>query len=272
MRDSDASATREAIEVRDQLVDVVREAGRLALPKFRTPFKSWTKDKSSPVTEVDIAVNDLLRERLTAAAPDYGWLSEETVDDSARVSSRRVWIVDPIDGTRGFIAGLPDWTIVVALVEEGRPIAAAVFAPATDAMFTAAAGAGALRNGVPIAATGGGGIEGARVAGPKGTLNRIMGLVERTEVVPKIHSLALRLARVAEGTLDAAFASADSNDWDLAAADLLVHEAGGVLTTFEGQPLRYNRTDTGHRALVAAGRERHATLVDLIRDRRAEIA
>ena len=272
MPDTDAGLSKEAIEVRDQLADVVREAGRLALPKFRTPFKSWTKDKSSPVTEVDIAVNDLLRERLTAAAPDYGWLSEETVDDSARVSLRRVWIVDPIDGTRGFIAGLPDWTIVAALVEDGRPIAAALFAPATDAMFTAAVGAGALLNGAPIAATGGGTVEGLRVAGPKGMLVRISALVARMEAVPKIHSLALRLARVAEGALDAAFASANSNDWDLAAAYLLVHEAGGALTTFEGQKLRYNRADTTHGALLAAGRARHATLVNLIRDRRAELA
>ena len=272
MPDTNAGLRKESIEVRDQLAEVVREAGRLALPKFRTPFKSWTKDKSSPVTEVDIAVNDLLRERLTAVAPDYAWLSEETIDDAARLSSRRVWIVDPIDGTRGFIAGLPDWTIVVALVEDGRPIAAVVFAPATDAMFTAALGAGTLLNGTPIATSGGGTIDGARVAGPKGTLARAAGLDGRMEVVPKIHSLALRLARVAEGSLDAAFASADSNDWDLAAADLLVHEAGGVLTSFEGQKLRYNRADTAHGALVAAGRERHARLVELIRGSRVERA
>jgi myo-inositol-1(or 4)-monophosphatase len=268
----DSDRTKEAIEVRDHLAAVVREAGQLALPKFGTQFKSWTKDKSSPVTEVDIAVDTLLHERLAAIAPDYGWLSEETADDRTRTASRRLWIVDPIDGTRAFIAGIPEWTIVAALVEDGRPIAGAVFQPATDAMYTAAHGAGARLNGKPIMASGGDRIDGARAAGPKSYLSRISEVAGRMEFLPKIHSLALRLARVADGTVDIAFTSANSRDWDLAAADLLVHEAGGALTTLDGEPLRYNRPDPVHDALMAAGRMRHATLVDLIRDRRAEFA
>ena len=263
---------REAIEVRDALSVAVREAGQLALPKFGAQFKSWTKDKSSPVTEVDIAVDALLRERLAGLAPDCGWLSEETIDDSARTDLRRLWIVDPIDGTRAFIAGIPEWTIVAALVEDGRPIAAAVFQPAIDAMYTAARGAGAALNGKPIMASSGDRVDGTRAAGPKNYLNRISDIAGRLEFLPKIHSLALRLARVADGTVDVAFTSANSHDWDLAAADLLVHEAGGVLTNLDGEPLRYNRPDTVHDALMAAGRMRHATLVDLMRDRRADIA
>lgn len=268
----DTDRTKEAGEIRDQLAAVVREAGQLALPKFGSQFKSWTKDKSSPVTEVDIAVDELLHQRLAAVAPDYAWLSEETADDRARTASRRLWIVDPIDGTRAFIAGIPEWTIVAALVEDGRPIAAAVFQPATDAMYTAAHGAGALLNGKPIMASAGERIDGARMAGPKNYLNRISAVGSQMELLPKIHSLALRLARVADGTVDVAFTSANSHDWDLAAADLLVHEAGGALTTLDGEPLRYNRPDTVHDALMAAGRMRHATLVDLVRDRRAEFA
>ncbi len=268
----DNDRTKEAIEVRDQLAAVVREAGQLALPKFGTQFKSWTKDKSSPVTEVDIAVDALLHERLAAVAPGYGWLSEETVDDRTRTASRRVWIVDPIDGTRGFIAGFPDWTIVAALVEDGRPIAAAILAPATDELFLAARGAGASLNGRKLQTSPGAQLEGARVAGPKRRLDMLAAFGARIEMVPKIHSLALRFARVAEGSLDAAFAGPNSHDWDLAASDLLVHEAGGALTTLDGEPLRYNRPDPVHDALMAAGRRRHATLVDLIRDRRAEFA
>ncbi len=263
---------KEAVEARDALVSAVREAGRLALPKFRSQLRSWTKDKSSPVSEVDIAVDELMRGRLSAVAPDYGWLSEETADDGKRVKSRRVWIVDPIDGTRAFIAGIPDWTIVAALVEDGRPLAAAVFAPVTEAMYTAARGAGAMLNGTRIAASGGDRIDGARMAGPKKYFTGLSALAGRMEVMPRIHSLALRLARVAEGAVDVAFTAAHSHDWDLAAADLLVHEAGGALTTLEGRTLIYNRADPVHGALVAAGRARHATLVGLLGDRLAEFA
>lgn len=254
----------EVAQVREALANAVHEAGRIALPKFRSPLKSWTKDKSSPVTEVDVAVDEFLRARLTALAPQYGWLSEESVDNPARLSARRLWIVDPIDGTRAFIAGIPEWTIVAALVEDGRPLAAAVFAPALDQMFTAARDAGAELNGERIHASDGATVDGARMAAPKNYLARIAALATRMEAMPKIHSLALRIARVAEGVIDVAFAGANSRDWDLAAADLLVHEAGGALTTLDGRTLRYNRAEPVHEALVAAGQARHATIVDLL--------
>jgi myo-inositol-1(or 4)-monophosphatase len=259
-------------QVRDALADATREAGRIALPKFRSQLKSWTKDKSSPVTEVDIAVDEFLRARLSALAPGYAWLSEESVDDPVRLAARRLWIVDPIDGTRAFIAGIPEWTIVAALVEDGRPLAAAVFGPALDAMFTAVSGAGAQLNGERIQASDGANVDGARMAGPKVYLSRVAALSTRMEALPKINSLALRIARVAEGTVDVAFAGANSHDWDLAAADLLVHEAGGALTTLDGKTLRYNRQEPVHEALVAAGRARHAALVNLLAERRSEPA
>src|SRR5882757_9774977 len=109
------------------LTDVVREAGALALSLFRTELRNWIKGKSSPVSEADIAVNDLLERRLRDATPDYGWLSEESVDDPARLGKRLVWIVDPIDGTRSYLAGLEDWCVSVALVEDGAPVLGAVF-------------------------------------------------------------------------------------------------------------------------------------------------
>src|ERR1700709_1379099 len=106
------------------LADAVREAGGLALSLFRTELKNWTKGASSPVSEADIAVNDLLERRLRAAAPDYGWLSEESVDDEQRLEKKLVWIVDPIDGTRGYLAGREDWCVSVALVEDASPVLA----------------------------------------------------------------------------------------------------------------------------------------------------
>jgi myo-inositol-1(or 4)-monophosphatase len=139
-------------------------------------------------------------------------------------------------------------------------------------MFLAAAGGGATRNGVPIRASGGPGLDGARVAGPKRILDRISLRGPSIVAMPRVHSLALRLVRVAHSALDAAVAGGNGHDWDLAAADLLVHEAGGMMTALDGQALIYNRPEPVHGVLVAAGRERHAALIDLVRAQASEPA
>jgi myo-inositol-1(or 4)-monophosphatase len=249
-----------------QVAEAVRSAGALALDASRKPLKTWVKGHdSSPVSEADIAVDALLKERLTAIVPDAAWLSEETEDDPARLSARRVWIVDPIDGTRAFIAGRPDWTVSVALVEDRRPIVAALYAPATEEFFLGVVDAGVTRNGLAIRATAGEGLAGARLSGPKRLIDEVAAAVPDAVVVPRVHSLALRLARVADATIDVAFAGGASHDWDLAAADLLVHEAGGLLTTLEGATLSYNGAVPTHGMLVAAGRARHRALRLLLR-------
>jgi myo-inositol-1(or 4)-monophosphatase len=254
------------------LVAAVREAGALALKSFKVPVKSWLKSGNSPVSEADIAVDALLRERLEAAGLACGWLSEETEDDPSRLTARQVWIVDPIDGTRAFLAGLPDWSISVALAEAGRPILAAIFAPVPGDLYLASAGGGATCNDRPITTTAGASLAGARVAGPKRYIDGLSAIEPTLAAVPKVHSLALRLAWVAHGRLDVAFTGINSHDWDLAAADLLVHEAGGVLTDFVGQPLIYNGLQRAHGALIAAGQARHGALINLVRDREAEFA
>ena len=247
----------------------MREAGALARKTAQSAFRHWTKGEDrSPVTEADIAVNDLLHQRLTALAPGAGWLSEETAEIPS--SSALMWIVDPIDGTRAFISGRADWSISVALVEDGRPLVAALYAPVSEEIFLAARGTGATLNGTPINANEGDGLRGAKIAGPKRYLDRFSSLAEGTLAQPKVHSLALRLARVAQGALDAAFSSRGSHDWDLAAADLLVHEAGAALTDFTGRPLKYNGSQAVHGALIAAGQARHDALIGLVRDRKAE--
>jgi len=255
------------------LETVMRDAGALARATASRPFKQWTKGQDrSPVSEADIAVNDLLRARLSALTPGAGWLSEETEDNLAARSMDQAWIVDPIDGTRAFISGRPDWTISVALVEDGRPMVAALYAPVTEEMFLAVRNQGAVLNGAPIVISSGDSLAGAKLAGPKRYLDRLETLGRDILPQSKVHSLALRLARVAEGAFDAAFASGGSHDWDLAAADLLVHEAGGVMTDFAGRALRYNRSHIVHGALIAAGPARHGALVDLVRDRMHEFA
>jgi myo-inositol-1(or 4)-monophosphatase len=260
-----ASELDEPTALADALNAAVREAGALALSMFGTQVKTWTKGHGSPVTAADMAVNDLLRERLTAAVRGIAWLSEESADDEARLAARRVWIIDPIDGTRAYIAGRTDWAVSAALVDDGRPVLAALFAPAEPAFYAAAAGKGATLDGAPIAVAAGAQLDGARVAGPKPYLERLIALGRSIEAVPRVHSMALRFARIARGTLDVAFSAGSSHDWDLAAADLLVHEAGGALTTFAGRPLVYNRAEIVHGPLVAAGRARHDKLMELVR-------
>ncbi len=265
-----------AIEVDDRLsqeaqllAGAVREAGALAHSLFRTDLKNWTKGPAaSPVCEADIAVDDLLRRRLSAGHDGIAWLSEESADDPARLEARYVWIVDPIDGTRAYIAGLPDWAVSAALVADGRPAVACLYAPVSDQFFAARAGAGATCNGVAIAATAGAELAGARIAGPRNLLERLDAVMPAFTAMPRLRSLALRLAQVAHGACDIAFAGGNSHDWDLAAADLLVHEAGGALTSMTGETVTYNRPVPRHGMLVAAGRDRHAALIELLRDGR----
>lgn len=249
------------------LKETVREAGELAHSMFRTELRKWTKGASSPVSEADIAVNDFLEAKLRGATPDYGWLSEESVDDDARLGKRLVWIVDPIDGTRGYLAGREDWCVSVALVEDCSPLLAAVFAPATSEFFFAARGQGASRNDRPIAVTSGIELDFARVAGPKPLVERLNRTGHDIVLHPRIASLALRLCRVAHGDLDAAFAGGQSRDWDLAAANLIVQEANGRMTALSGDAILYNRREVAHGMLVAAGRDRHASIVSHFRSR-----
>ena len=245
----------------------MREAGALALSLFRTELKNWIKGVSSPVSEADIAVNDLVEQRLRSATPDYGWLSEESVDDEERLEKRLVWIVDPIDGTRAYLAGREDWCVSVALVENAAPLLAAVFAPASDEFFFAGRGQGATLNDIRVRATSGTAMDFSRVAGPKPLVERLKASPGDITLYPRIGSLALRLCRVAEGRIDAAFAGGQSRDWDLAAANLIVQEADGNMTALSGETILYNRREVAHGVLVAAGRDRHASIVSHFRNR-----
>ena len=247
-----------------RLAAAVQEAGAVAVKFYKGPLKKWTKGEGdSPVTEADIAANELLHAHLLR--PGEGWLSEESENDPARLRARRVWVVDPIDGTRAFIAGREDWSISAALVEDGRPTVAAVFAPVTEEMFVATVGNGATRNDVAMTATSGSELAGAKLGGPKRIVDWLTQRHPNLVAMPRIHSLALRIVRVATGELDAAIAGGSGHDWDLAAADLLVHEAGGAITGLDGKPLIYNKPEPVHSMLVAAGKNRHSLLVDCVK-------
>jgi myo-inositol-1(or 4)-monophosphatase len=256
--------TLEPREIRTEILRplqaAVTEAAKLALSKFRNNVRTWNKANASPVTEADLAVDQFLRERLTGIDPSIGWLSEETVDVPERLLKDRLWIVDPIDGTRSFVAGREDWAICAALVERGRPVAAVVEVPATGESFAAISGGGATRNGQKISVSTRVAFDRAVIARPA-KLNDAVAAAGNRVQAEHIHSIAVRLSRVASGEIDAALARANANDWDLAAADLLVHEAGGKITDADGRVPVYNLATHIHGALIAAGSELHPRLV-----------
>jgi myo-inositol-1(or 4)-monophosphatase len=251
------------------LQETAREAGAIALAHFRegaqTGARIWHKAGNSPVTEADLAVDAFLKERLAAALPEAAWLSEETADDPVRLGRELLWIVDPIDGTRAFLSGIPDWSVSIGLLAAGRPILGLVYAPALGRLYEGTLGGGARCDGARLTGPAAGGLEGARVAGPKPMIDAIERRAGRVERLPKVPSLALRLARVAEGSIDIGLVSADSHDWDLAGADLILHESGGRLTDLHGGPVRYNQAAPIHGELVAAAEAVHAGALAALR-------
>ncbi|WP_417666680.1 3'(2'),5'-bisphosphate nucleotidase CysQ [Roseibium sp.] len=234
------------------LVDAARRAGDVALGFFGKDPQTWFKDNNSPVSEADLTVDRFLADALLTARPDYGWLSEETADNPDRLEKKRTFIVDPIDGTRAFLAGGEEWTIVLAIVESGRPVSGVVFCPVRDEMFEAATGNGAYLNGKRIVVSSPSGIEGATLTGPHSIVANKDVLGAGFQRTANVRSLAYRIALVAKGSVDVAAARASASDWDLAAADLLVQEAGGRLTDFTGHGVLYNKPETRHPALIAA--------------------
>ncbi len=251
----------------DLLQHVARAAGEVALTFFTRDPRVWWKNGvygTSPVSQADFAVDTLLRNMLREARPDYGWLSEETPDDLARLAARRVFVVDPIDGTRAFLAHGEDWAISLAVVEGGKPRAAVLYQPARGALMHAVLGLGAWNEGERMRASVRTTLAGARLRGPPSLLPEALLEKHRIERVPSARSLALRLAGVAQGVCDAAIARPSCHEWDIAAADLLVCEAGGAIQDAARQPIRYNQPSTRQPALVAAPRALLAPMGDFL--------
>ena len=224
-----------------RLIDAVAEAADHALELWAggaTQVERWEKEPGQLVCEADLAVNRLLHQRLSEIDPDAGWLSEETVDNADRLAAERLWVVDPIDGTRDYLRGRRGWAVSVALVDRGAPIAGVLAAPARNELWTAQAGKGAWRNGRPIQASGRSRLSGARV--PIDSLPR----VDRDLTpVHKPNSIALRMAMVAADEADLVATLRWGAEWDIAAAALIAREAGASVTDALGQPLRFNQPD-----------------------------
>ncbi len=247
----------------------VREAGGLALRHFKTGVKSWDKKPNDPVSEADLAVDELLHARLGGARPDYGWLSEESEPEG--LERARVWVVDPIDGTRAFIDERPEFTVCAALVEDGAAVAAAIFNPATDEFFEAATGAGARLNGAAIRVSGTAELPGAQLLGPRKLFAKHkehLPAAASGGPLPDMHyvnSIAYRVALVAAGRYDAVVTLHGVNDWDIAAAGLVLTEAGGRLTTHDGRDLRFLRQGTRQPNLLATNGHLHGVLQEFLK-------
>ena len=243
-----------------QLRRAVLDAGVIAMAAFGRGGRAWEKSPGQILTETDLAVDNALKASLGDALPTAAWLSEETRDDGQRHERAHVWVVDPIDGTRSFAAGKPEFTISVGLVEAGRPVLACLLNPATGECFEARRGAGATLNEQPL-----------EVAEPAeaSTARIVLSAGERKAQdfrpffpearVSTIGSLAYKIALVASGRFDAYFSWRKSHDWDIAAALLILEEAGGRATDRSGLPLELNRQSLLHQGLIAAppGLHRH---------------
>jgi myo-inositol-1(or 4)-monophosphatase len=246
------------------------QAGEIARRYYGGTYKIWHKSRGNPVTEADIEIDRFLKRTLLAARPEYGWLSEETEDDSARLSAERVFVVDPIDGTHGFLKHRPQFTIVAAVVRNGRPVSAAIYNPITDEIFEASKDHGARKNGAAISVSIRSSFDGARILAERKLMDPARwaspwpeSLASETRA-----SAAYRLALVASGEFDATFSLSQKSDWDLAAGDLITWEAGGVVTDRQSAPLIYNRESTVHGSVICAGPHLHARILARLNDNR----
>ena len=235
-----------------------RAGGEIARRHFADGCKSWSKQGGSPVTEADLEVDAYLRAVFAAARPDYGWLSEESIDDAARLSHAILFIVDPIDGTVAFLKGRPHFTICAAVVRDGAAVAGVVYNPMLDHLYKAMAGGGAYRNGDPIHVSAARGLTGCAMLGDRAMLTRPPWPEMKVETR---NSVAYRVALVADGSFDATVALSAKRDWDLAAADVILREAGGKITSRNGEPLIYNRADACQTTMIAAGPALHDEIV-----------
>jgi myo-inositol-1(or 4)-monophosphatase len=250
MSDVDKARWQSDLEL---IADAARQAGSIALSHFnQSPEVWWKNEGRSPVSAADFAANEILEKLLRKARPDYGWMSEETEDSADRLSRDTLFIIDPIDGTRGFLAGQKLWCVSVAVVHKGRPVAGVLHAPALDEFYEAIEGGIALKNGAPIRVSQPDAATPVRFAIAEDVLNAFpRELKDRIERVRHVPSLAYRIAMVADGSIEGTFVKRNSHDWDLAAADLILERAGGRLVNMDATALSYNRDDVRHGELCA---------------------
>lgn len=251
---------------RKAVITAAQEAGALAFESWRKDClpnaRVWDKTKGNPVCDIDMAVDELLKTRLGAILPDAAWLSEETVDDPARLDARLLWLVDPIDGTRDYVRGRSGWCVSVALVADGLPTFAVMVAPIAQKVWVAEAGQGVTCNGEPLSSSKRTVFPGSRV--PADELPK----VDRDLLtVIKPNSIAMRMTMVACDRADLVATLRWGNEWDIVAAHLVAQEAGAVVTDALGRPIRYNKREPHDFGLICCAPGIHAAAVERLSER-----
>ena len=245
------------------------QAGAKVLSYYTSQYSIQHKSAGNPVTTADIEANTVLQETLLGAFPESGWLSEESADDGERLRKEWVWIVDPLDGTREFIAGIDEFAVSVALVQGDAPVLAVTYNPAVGCMSHCRRGFGTFSNGQPVRVTDRAQLNGASVVASRSETRR--GLFAGFEDILKITptgSIAHKLAEVAGGRADLTVSLAPKNEWDVCAGVLLAEEAGAKVTDLDGRPFAFNQSDTLRNGVIAANPSLYPELFRLVAERR----
>ena len=250
---------------REVAIQAARAAGAIVLRYYESGVPVAAKGPDDPVTKADLEANARIHALVAAAFPDDGWLSEETADSTERLGRQRVWVVDPLDGTKEFIQQIPEFCVCIALVEDGRPVVGVEYNPATDRLYVAVRGEGTTVNGAR-----------GRVSTTASVPDAVV-LASRSEdkrgewdaFKPRVHvkltgSVAFKLAELSTGSGDATFTLTPKNEWDVCAGSLLVEEAGGTVTDLDGRPLVFNQPKTLRPGMIATNGALHAGLLRLI--------
>ena len=248
-------------------VDAARAAGAVVRGWYDRAYSVRQKANDSPVTEADLEANQCILEHVSAAFPDDGWLSEETADAPPRLTKRRVWVVDPLDGTKEFVKGIPEFCVCIGLVEDTVPVVGVSYNPASEELFAAAQGLGLTLNGLPARVSAQHDLQGARFLASRSEAARGEWEEFLDLQVDLTGSVAYKLALIAAGRGDATFSLTPKNEWDICAGTVLIAAGGGRITDRYGQPLRFNQPDTRLPGLIASNGALYPQIVALLKQR-----
>jgi myo-inositol-1(or 4)-monophosphatase len=246
-------------------VHAARSAGDIVRRYYQSGVESWEKSRDNPVTHADLEANRRIQALIRDAFPADGWLSEETADSEERLAKERVWIVDPLDGTKEFLQRIPEFCVCVALTVNGRAVVGASYNPASDELFAGVAGEGATYNGAPARVSTVDDLGAARILASRSEDARGEwdAYKSRLQVV-LTGSVAYKLALISAGRGDATFSLTPKNEWDVCAGTALIEAAGGRVTGLDGQPLAFNQRQTRFSGLIASNGILHPALRQLI--------
>jgi myo-inositol-1(or 4)-monophosphatase len=246
-------------------IEITKAAGAAIMDYYHAGFDVADKSPDNPVTDADFAADNLLKEQLLARLPEAGWLSEETVDSPDRQDKSLVWVVDPLDGTKEFVMGIPEFAVSVALVADGQPILGVVYNPAAQELFSARRGGPVLFNGQPVTVTHRTELAGATIDASRSERKR--GEFEPFEQLLTIHtlgSIAYKLARVAAGHCDATWSRGPKNEWDICAGVLLIEAAGGTAVDLDDAAFAFNRPRTKVNGIIGDNGRLHQQILDAL--------